>query len=614
MILPKHKRSLLACAIAVAGAAGPSVLYAQESQAADSVALEEVVVTGVRASILRAIDAKRNSQGFSDSISAEDLGKFPDLNISESLQRVPGVTLNRNPNGEGEQINLRGLSPLFTRVEINGLTGLGNGSGADANKDGSLGTTGGGREFSFELLPAELFSTASIAKSASAAQSEGGLAGVVSLETPRALSHEGFKYTASAHLNYDSKSGSTEPRLFFAFSNNINDRFGISGAIYKADSQFQSDSIESGNRQPLTDVFDAVRTPGGDGAFGTADDVIQTLGAYASENPLALNALAIKTPRAISFREQRENIAGNLNLQFRPTEGVEIIADLLIAELSSEKDVVRPDAAIEGTHTLVIGPNNPFTTAGGLVTQATLDEVQYRPSTRQLDIEDKFVQFSLSADIALSEKWTVKPLLGYANRKAVRDHALLAFRANNTDGGNLDCSSATANAGCRSNIAHYLTYSGQGTDFDFQSDYTNFDGNPENFGLNVLIFRPSVDEDEETTFKLDFNRSFDDRALTSFDFGLRYNDKTKTVNFREYRLARTGGQPFDGFENVGTLVPHDVEGTSNSFNDQLLTPDPDRVFSYYLQVCIFCANHPCKFWLIPKYPTCIVCHPSIQLR
>ncbi len=581
MEFTRSKKGFLALSIILVAC---GQMLSEEVRAQESDVIEEVVVTGVRGSILRAIESKYSEQGFSDSISAEDLGKFPDLNLSESLQRIPGVTLNRNPNGEGEQINLRGLSPLFTRVEINGLTGLGNGSGASSNKDGSLGTTGGGRAFSFELLPSELFTTASVAKSASANQSEGGLAGVVSLETPRALNHQGSKFTVSAHLNSDDKSDSTDPRFFAAFSRNFNDKFGIAAAIYHAESSFRSDSIESGNRQPLSDVFDAVRSTGTDGVFGTADDVTDALADYrdAGGNPLDTNLLAVKTPRAISFLEDRENTAGNINLQFRPNDRTTLFADVLFAELSSERDVVRPDAAIEGTHTLVIGPNNPFTTANGLVTEATLDEVQFRPSTRQLDIEDEFVQLSIGGDIALTDNWTFKPLIGYANREATRDHALLAFRANNTDGGNLDCSLATANAGCDgSTTAHYLTYSGQGTNFDFQSAFTNFDGEPENFGLNVLIFRPSVDEDEETTLKLDFNRAFDDQALTSLDLGVRYNNKVKEVGFREYRLARTGGQPFGGFENVDTLVDYNVEGTSNGHNGQLLTADPDQVFSYY---------------------------------
>ena len=129
-----------------------------------------------------------------------------------------------------------------------------------------------------------------------------------------------------------------------------------------------------------------------------------------------------------------------------------------------------------------------------------------------------------------------------------------------TDGGNLNFGTATANAGCDgNNIAHYLTYSGIGATFDFRSTFTGFQGEAENFGLNVLIFRASVDEDKEATFKLDLNRSFDSGALTSVDVGLRVNRRTKKVQFREYRLARTGGQPFDGFENVGAIVDYNVE-------------------------------------------------------
>ena len=581
MIGAKFNNRLLNLLILLVASASmlPVQLNAQQD---DPDVIEEITVTGVRGGLLRSIESKYADQGFSDSISAEDLGKFPDLNVSESLQRIPGVTLNRNNNGEGEQINLRGLSPLFTRVEINGLTGLGNGSGASSNKDGSLGATGGGRAFSFELLPSELFTTAKVAKSASASQAEGGLAGVVSLETPRALSYDGFRFTVSAHGNSDEKSDATDPRLFAAFSNNINDRFGIAGAIFHAETTYQSDSIESGNRQPLSDIFGAVRTPGSDGVFGTADDVEDTLASYAASNGIDTSLLAVKTPRAISFIEERENTAANLNLQFRPNDSVELYADILYAELSGERDVVRPDAAIEGRHTLVIGPNDPFNSANGLVTQATLDNVQYRPSTRQLDLDDEFLQVSISGDFTLNDNWTLRPLIGFANREAVRDHALLAFRANNTNGGNLDCGTATANAGCDgNNIAHYLTYSGIGSTFDFRSAFTGFQGEPENFGLNVLIFRPSVDEDEESTFKLDLNRSFDSGALTSLDLGLRVNSRTKEVQFREYRLARTGGQPFDGFENVGTVVDYNVEGTSNSLNGGLLTADPNRVFPYY---------------------------------
>lgn len=139
----------------------------------------DIVVTGLRASIERGIQIKRDAAGIVDAITAEDMGKFPDVNLSESLQRIPGVTLNRNANGEGQAINLRGLGPQFTRVELNGMTGLGNGTG------GRFGVTQSGRQFNFEILASELFSKAEVYKTATPDQTEGGLAGLVRLETPK---------------------------------------------------------------------------------------------------------------------------------------------------------------------------------------------------------------------------------------------------------------------------------------------------------------------------------------------------------------------------------------------------------------------------------------------
>ena len=101
-----------------------SLAIAQENDSNDNEAMvEEIVITGVRGSILNNLNQKRDAGSFVDAISAEEMGKFPDLNLSESLQRVPGVTLTRNDFGDGSSINLRGLGPTYSRVEINGLTG-----------------------------------------------------------------------------------------------------------------------------------------------------------------------------------------------------------------------------------------------------------------------------------------------------------------------------------------------------------------------------------------------------------------------------------------------------------------------------------------------------------
>ena len=200
MVKKEPKKAMLATVIsALFGAAAGQV----RAQSGAEAGIEEVIVTGVRASIVRALDQKRNAIGVSDSISAEDIGKFPDLNLSESLQRIPGVTLNRNTTGEGQALNVRGLGPEFTRVEINGMSGTANGSG------GRFGNSEGGRGFNFELLASELFSNATVRKSISASQAEGGLAGTVSLTTPRPFDYPGARLSASIQGNYSEITGDT---------------------------------------------------------------------------------------------------------------------------------------------------------------------------------------------------------------------------------------------------------------------------------------------------------------------------------------------------------------------------------------------------------------------
>src|ERR1700722_12667425 len=81
--------------------------------------LQEIVVTGYRASLTKSTEARREATGFSDSIFAEDIGKFPDTNIAESFNRIPGITIVRDINGEGVDIAIRGLGTSFTRVLLN---------------------------------------------------------------------------------------------------------------------------------------------------------------------------------------------------------------------------------------------------------------------------------------------------------------------------------------------------------------------------------------------------------------------------------------------------------------------------------------------------------------
>ena len=165
----KHSNTLkfsTATALAALVMAGLPVANAQETdEATEAKTLDTVVVTGIRASLQQARDLKRNSNTVGDSIVAEDIAKFPDLNLAESLQRLPGVSINREA-GEGRRVSLRGLGSNFTRVELNGMEVLGN---TDSPQD-SRGQASRDRAFDFNIFASDLFTRVDVTKSYSAEQ------------------------------------------------------------------------------------------------------------------------------------------------------------------------------------------------------------------------------------------------------------------------------------------------------------------------------------------------------------------------------------------------------------------------------------------------------------
>ena len=153
--MPTH-RSAPHCALRpVAWAAALAALAAppawSQSASASANQLDAVVVTGIRASLESALNAKRQDKGIVDVIKAEDMGKFPDTNLAESLQRVPGVVIDRDA-GEGRNITVRGLGGDFTRTRINGIEALATTGGTDSS--GGANRT---RAFDFNVFAADLF-------------------------------------------------------------------------------------------------------------------------------------------------------------------------------------------------------------------------------------------------------------------------------------------------------------------------------------------------------------------------------------------------------------------------------------------------------------------------
>jgi len=165
--------------------------------------VDEVIVTGIRASILESIDTKRNANAVVDVVTAEDVGKFPDKNVAEALQRVPGVVINRE-FGEGERVSIRGTSPNLTRTLIDGH-GL---ATADWFILEQLSAT---RSFNFLMLPSEIIGQTLVYKSPMADLEEGGIGGTVDTRTRRPLDLKPFEAFGSIQAAYNENSGDTDP-------------------------------------------------------------------------------------------------------------------------------------------------------------------------------------------------------------------------------------------------------------------------------------------------------------------------------------------------------------------------------------------------------------------
>jgi TonB-dependent receptor len=185
-----------------------------------------VVVTGFRASLNSALNTKKNTDGIVDVIKAEDIAKFPDANLAESLQRVPGVALARGDGGEGKQITVRGLNAGFTRVRINGIEGVAATGASDIN-----GGTNRTRGFDFSVFASELFNSLEVRKTSEAAIEEGSLGATVDLRTARPFDFKDRTVSLGAQEFHNSLTGKTQPRITALFSDRWNTGYGKVGAL-----------------------------------------------------------------------------------------------------------------------------------------------------------------------------------------------------------------------------------------------------------------------------------------------------------------------------------------------------------------------------------------------
>jgi len=502
----------------------------------DAVDLDSVSVTGVRASIRKSLVEKHSASGIVDAISAEDIGKFPDLNLSESLQRIPGVTLDRNAIGEGAQVNLRGLGPEFTQVEINGMPGLSNGGESRSAR------TEGSRGFNFEMFATELFSKATVYKTGLAEVDEGGLAGTVRLETPRPLDRQGTRMVASVLGNYSELTDSFNPRAAVLFSHNHADVFGIAASVAFSQTDFQSNVIQAGSWRPFARYNTGTR----------ASDEVRA-------------ALMPLSPTYYVFNEDRDTTGSTLTLQLRPNESLSFSLDGLYSKLKNKRLQLRPDFPIDGG---IDAPANAVV-ENGVITAADIVGVQNRIGVRHHTNDEDYQQIVARVEWTPNEHWSIRPSVGYSKREAQREFDLFSFRLADSDG-NFD--------------PGMVSYRMRGNFIDFIPSATDFSSNPEDFLFNVFIMNPTSNKDEETQFRFDVDRHFSghDHVLK---FGLRHNDRTMDRVSSEWWLSRQAGTravDLPHLDSVADWVDFEVSGARAGTPGKLLTVDRNQTWATFM--------------------------------
>ncbi|WP_051414062.1 TonB-dependent receptor [Pseudoxanthomonas suwonensis] len=371
-------RSILALGIALALPGG--ALSAQEATgeeepsatASDAVELETVQVQGIRASVMRAQDIKRDADTFVDSVTAQDIGALPDRSVTETLSRIPGVTIDRflavgDPehfSAEGNGVQVRGLTQV--RSELNGRDSF---------------SASGGRGLSFQDVPSELLAGVDVYKNQTAEMIEGGLGGSVDLRTRLPFDFEGEKLAASFSANRGDFAKKTSPSASVLYSNRWNTGagdFGILVDLARSDLATRTDGMFV---RPF--FLNSNSDVDGDGSND-----------------------ALWVPRGADWRTlnyDRERSGAYLALQWRPNDDVEVVAT---AFQSSYNELWNEDAIfVDNDPTQVLlDPGQPYQLDGNVVRSGRITQPDGVPMGTDIRASNRR---SKTTDFSAGLRWTV---------------------------------------------------------------------------------------------------------------------------------------------------------------------------------------------------------------
>ena len=453
----------------------------------DSTYLEEIVVTGrVSESLARQLDIKRNTKEFVDGLVAVDFAKFPDNNLGEAMQRIPGIVVDRNDGGsqtnaigEGSTINVRGLGSDFTRTEINGVTAT---------------NPGQQRGFGFNILASELFQSVIVQKSLSASDNEGGLAGSVTLNTYRPLSFDERVLAVTPKLTYTELSDEVAPAGTLVYVDQIaDDNIGVALVFNYTQTDPQENSVNVANWDFLRDSMKSnfgLLTPAEQAQFG--------------------DVRIPRDPRLLVNAREQERINVAFTLEAQLNDRLSVTWDNLYADMDHWGRQTRNDWPIEGWPATFVPPDiqldgNQFVSGTFPAASHYLRILDY-----EYDVQSSVFQTILSATWDVTDNLSVSPRFGYSIAEEDFEWNDFDVRSANTD--------------------IFYQFDGQ---FVTAAPAIGSVSDPDLYTkVSRIRNRPDIDEDEEFSFDLDFDWNLDRGPLSSLEFGLRYSDREKT--FRDF--------------------------------------------------------------------------------
>jgi TonB-dependent receptor len=364
-----------------------------------TVSLDKVSVTGYRASLEKSLDIKRAEKGMVDAIVAEDIGKFPDNNLAESLQRIPGVVITRDA-GEGRSISVRGLGPDFTRVRINGMEALTTVGASDQS-----GGTNRGRGFDFNVFASDLFSQLVVRKTASADVEEGSLGATVDLRSAHPFDYDGFTFAANGQTSYNSMAGKADPRVAGLIANTWAD--GTFGALLSA---------AYSERNVLEEGAGTTRW-----ANGTTNNGYSRTSPFAAANSVSVYSPRI--PRYTQMEHEQKRLGVTGSLQWKPSDNTEFSLDGLYSKIDAKRYEHYIEAisfsrgASQGGKPEMVVNDGYVDPASGALLYGQFDNVDVRSENRYDEWSTVFKQLSLNGEHRFSDGFKISGQVGTSSSK-----------------------------------------------------------------------------------------------------------------------------------------------------------------------------------------------------